>query len=129
VQSEDSVAHKTILVVEDNQVSRDLVVELLTAAGYIVLEAEDGLGLLERVKHERPNLILMDLQLPHIDGLTLTRQLKADAETREIPVLAATAYTQPEQKAKALEAGCAGYLTKPLDVQILRKTVARLLNR
>jgi two-component system, cell cycle response regulator DivK len=123
------VAHKTILIVEDNHVSRELAIELLTAAGYIVLEAEDGRGLIERVKRERPNLILMDLQLPHIDGLTLTRQLKADAETREIPVVMATAYTQPEQEAMALEAGCAGYLTKPLDVQILRKTVARLLNR
>jgi len=121
------VAHKTILVVEDNQVSRELAVELLTAAGCIVLEAEDGLGLIERVKRERPNLILMDLQLPHIDGLTLIRQLKADAETREIPVLAATAYTQPEQKARALEAGCADYLTKPLDIKAVLSTIARFL--
>jgi two-component system, cell cycle response regulator DivK len=120
------VVHKTILVVEDNQVSRELAVELLTAAGYIVLEAEDGLGLIERVKRERPNLILMDLQLPHIDGLTLTRQLKADAETREIPVLATTAYTQPEQKARALEAGCADYLTKPLDIKAVLSTIANL---
>lgn len=118
-----------ILVVEDNQVSRELVVALLTAAGYTVLEAEDGRGLLERVRRERPNLILMDLQLPHIDGLTLTRQLKTDAETREIPVLAATAYAQPELEARALEAGCVGYLTKPLDTQILLKTVARILDR
>lgn len=123
------MAHKTVLIVEDNHVSRELAVELLTAAGYIVLEAEDGRGLLERVKRERPNLILMDLQLPHIDGLTLTRQLKADAETREIPVLAATAYTQPEQKARALEAGCADYLTKPLDTQAVLSTIARFLGR
>ena len=121
------MAHKTILVVEDNQVSRELAVELLTAAGYTVLEAEDGLGLIERVKRERPNLILMDLQLPHIDGLTLIRQLKADAETREIPVLAETAYTQPEQKARALEAGCADYLTKPLDIKAVLSTIARFL--
>ncbi|MGB4782946.1 response regulator [Candidatus Methylomirabilis sp.] len=121
------MVHKTILVVEDHQVSRDLVVELLTAAGYIVLEAEDGLGLIERVKRERPNLILMDLQLPRIDGFTLIRQLKADAETREIPVLAVTAYTQPEQKASALDAGCAYYLTKPLDTQAVLSVVARFL--
>ena len=123
------MVHKTILVVEDHQVSRDLVVELLTAAGYIVLEAEDGLGLIERVKRERPNLILMDLQLPRIDGFTLIRQLKADAETREIPVLAVTAYTQPEQKASALDAGCAYYLTKPLDTQAVLSVVARFLGR
>lgn len=121
------MVHKTILVVEDHQVSRDLVVELLTAAGYIVLEAEDGLGLIERVKRERPNLILMDLQLPRIDGFTLIRQLKADAETREIPILAVTAYTQPEQKASALDAGCAYYLTKPLDTQAVLSVVARFL--
>lgn len=119
----------TILVVEDNEVSRELAVALLTAEGYTVLEAEDGRGLLERVKRERPDLILMDIQLPHIDGLTLTRQLKADAETCRIPVLAATAYAQPEQEMKALEAGCAGYLTKPLDIQTLLKTIASLLNR
>lgn len=123
------MVHKTILVVEDHQVSRDLVVELLTAAGYIVLEAEDGLGLIERVKRERSNLILMDLQLPHIDGFTLIRQLKADAETREIPVLAVTAYTQPEQKASALDAGCAYYLTKPLDTQAVLSVVARFLGQ
>ncbi len=118
-----------ILVVEDDQASRELVVAVLAAAGHTVLEAEDGRGLLERVKRERPNLILMDLQLPRIDGFTLTRQLKADAETREIPVLAATAYAQPEQEARALEVGCAGYLTKPLDTQTLLKTVARILDR
>ncbi|WP_337286373.1 response regulator [Candidatus Methylomirabilis sp.] len=117
-----------ILIVEDHEVSRELAVALLTAAGYTVLEAEDGRGLLDRVKRERPSLILMDLQLPHIDGFTLTRQLKADAETCQIPVLAATAYAQPEQEIKALEAGCVGYLTKPLDVQTLLKTVARLLD-
>lgn len=119
----------TILVVEDHEVSRELAVALLTAAGYTALEAEDGRGLLERVRRERPDLILMDLQLPHIDGLTLTRQLKADTETRQIPVLVVTAYTQPEQEMKALEAGCVGFLTKPLDAQTLLKTVACLLDR
>lgn len=123
------MAQAVILVVEDNQASRELAVAILTAAGYTILEAEDGRGLLERVKRERPNLILMDIQLPHIDGLTLTRQLKTDAETRQIPVLAATARIHPEQEASALEAGCSGYLTKPLDAQILLITVARLLHR
>lgn len=123
------MAQAAILVVEDHEGSRELAVALLTAAGYTVLEAEDGHGLLERVKRERPSLILMDLQLPHIDGFALTRQLKADAETRQIPVLAATAYVQPEHEIRALEAGCVGYLTKPLDIQTLLKTVACLLDR
>jgi CheY-like chemotaxis protein len=118
-----------ILIVEDNQANRELAAALLTMAGYAVLAAEDGRGLLERVKRERPNLVLMDIQLPHIDGLTLTRQLKADAETREIPVVAATARIHSEQEAIALEAGCAAYLTKPLDSQLLLITVAQLLKR
>lgn len=122
------MSRPVILIVEDNQAHRELVAVLLTAGGYTVLEAEDGRDLLERVKRERPHLILMDIQLPFADGLTLTRQLKADTETCRIPVLAATAYAQPEQEIKALEAGCVGYLTKPLDVQTLLKTVARLLD-
>lgn len=125
----EQMTQPVIMVVEDNQANRELAVALLTAAGYTILTAEDGRGLIERVKRKRPNLILIDLQLPYIDGLTLTRQLKADAETQEIPVLMATARIYPEQEAMALEAGCAGYFTKPLDHRILRITVARLLNR
>ena len=123
------MTHAVILIVEDDPMGRELAAELLMAAGYTVLEAEDGRGLLERVKRARPNLILMDLQLPGIDGFTLIRDLKADAATREIPVVVITAFSQPESHAKALEAGCAAYLTKPLDSKLLLKTVATLLTR
>jgi CheY-like chemotaxis protein len=116
------------MIVEDNQAHRELAGTLLTAVGYTVLEAEDGRDLLERVKRERPNLILMDLQLPYIDGLTLTRQLKADAETRAIPVLAVTAYGYPELETQLLEAGCVGYLAKPFRAQTFLRTIASLLN-
>ena len=75
-----------ILVVEDDPLSRELVADLLEAAGYTVLQAEDGVGLVERVKRERPALILLDLQLPGVDGFTLARQLKADPEPRAIPL-------------------------------------------
>lgn len=118
-----------ILIVEDDPPGRELAQEILDVAGYTVLSAEDGRGLLERVKLERPDLILMDLQLPGVDGLTLVRQLKADDETRQIPVVMTTAYAQPEPHAKALEAGCAAYLTKPLDPPVLLQTVANLLKR
>jgi CheY-like chemotaxis protein len=118
-----------ILIVDDDPLSRELATEILDTAGYTVLQAEDGVGLLERVKTERPDLILMDLQLPRIDGFTLIRDLKAHEETRQIPVVVTTAYSQPEPQAKALEAGCAAYLTKPLDSHVLLRTVADVLAR
>ena len=106
----------------------ELLIIALEGRGYTVLGAEDGLGLLERVKAERPALIIMDLQLPRIDGFTLTRQLKADAETRDIPVLAASAFAKPEDQVLALEVGCVATLTKPLNLAVLFETVARLLS-
>ena len=121
--------HRTILVVEDNPLNRELVVDLLEGAGYAVLQAEGGVGLLERVKAAQPGLILLDLQLPGLDGVTLARQLKADLATREIPVLAMTAYARLEDQERAMEAGCDGYLRKPIDTQAFLQTVARHLGR
>jgi signal transduction histidine kinase/CheY-like chemotaxis protein len=118
-----------ILVVEDHPRGRRLVVDLLAAEGHTVFQAEDGVGLLDRVKQERPDLILLDLQLPEIDGLTLARQLKADAETHGIPLLAITAHAQPEDHAKALAAGFADYLTKPLDTEKFIQAVGHALAR
>lgn len=116
-----------ILVVEDNPLNRALIVDCLQDAGYRVLEAEDGVGLLERVKQERPALILLDLQLPGVDGLTLARRLKADLETESLPIIAVTAYARSEDRTHALAAGCAGYLTKPLDMAALIRSVAQML--
>lgn len=121
------MAQEKILIVEDHPLNREMVVTVLQARGYTVLEAEDGLGLLERVKAERPALIIMDLQLPKIDGFTLTRQLKSDAETQGIPVLATSAFAKSEDQARALEVGCATFLTKPLDMPVFLETVAALL--
>lgn len=123
------MARRTILVVEDNPLNRELVVDLLEAAGYTVLQAEDGLGLLERVKQEQPDLILLDLQLPGVDGFTLARQLKADPETQAIPLIAMTAYAMPGDQAQALEAGCNGYLPKPLNTKELLQTITRILGQ
>lgn len=123
------MAHRTILVVEDNPLNRELVVDLLEGAGYTVLQAEGGVGLLDRVKAAQPGLILLDLQLPGLDGVTLARQLKADRATREIPVLAMTAYARLEDQERAMEAGCDGYLRKPLDTQGFLQAVARHLGR
>jgi two-component system cell cycle response regulator/two-component system cell cycle response regulator DivK len=123
------MAHHTVLVVEDNPLNRELVVDLLEGAGYTVLQADEGVGLLERVRAGQPGLILLDLQLPGLDGVTLARQLKADPATREIPVLAMTAYARVEDQERAMEAGCDGYLRKPLDTRALLQTVARHLGR
>ncbi len=116
-----------ILIVEDDPLGCELAKEIFTTAGYTALSVEDGVGLLERVKRERPDLILMDLQLPGTDGVTLARQLKADDETRSIPIVMTTAYALPEPYVEALEAGCAAYLTKPFDSRILLQTVADAL--
>lgn len=121
------MADTTILVVEDDPLGRELVVEILGAAGYTVLEAEDGRGLLERVKRERPDLILLDLQLPGIDGFTLIQGLRADPATEQIPILVMSAYARPAVQAQALAAGCSGFIAKPFDTRELLCTVARVL--
>jgi len=121
------MAKGKILVVEDHLLNRELVAAVLEGAGHTVLEANDGIGLPQRVQAELPDLILMDMQLPGIHGLTLIRQLKADPATRGIPILVMTAYSDPETQAQALKAGCAGYFSKPLDLEHLVQTIALLL--
>lgn len=123
------MSRRTILVVDDHPLNRELLADLLEPAGYTVLQAEDGTGLLERVQRERPDLILLDLKLPGLDGFTLARQLKAHSGTRGVPVVAITADLLPDKQAWALEAGCDGYLRKPLDPQELFEVVTRMLGR
>jgi CheY-like chemotaxis protein len=114
---------KTILVVEDNRLNRELAVDLLEVAGYAVLQAEDGNGLLERVQREQPHLIMLDLQLPGVDGFTLLRQLKADPGLGRVPVLVVSAYARREDQERAMAAGCDGYLTKPLTPRKVREAL------
>ncbi|HEX4823286.1 MAG TPA: ATP-binding protein [Candidatus Polarisedimenticolaceae bacterium] len=104
----------TVLVVEDNPVNRKLARNVLRARGYRVLEADTGEEGIELARRERPHLILMDLQLPGLDGMEATRRLKADPQTREIPVVALSAHAQDADEARAREAGCAGYIAKPI---------------
>lgn len=121
------MAHQTILVVDDHPLNRELVADLLDSADCTVLQAEDGVGLIERVKREKPDLILLDLKLPGPDGFTLARQLKADPATRAVPIVALTADLLPDKRAWALKAGCDGFLRKPVDARELVETVARFL--
>jgi signal transduction histidine kinase len=105
---------RTVLVVEDNPVNRKLARNVLRARGYRVLEADTGEEGIELARRERPHLILMDLQLPGLDGMEATRRLKADPATREIPVVALSAHAQDADEERAREAGCAGYIAKPI---------------
>jgi len=112
-----------ILVVEDNQDNRELVVKVLKINGYKVIEAVDGEEALEKTKTENPDLILMDLFIPKIDGYEVTRRLKSDKELKHIPVIALTAHAMKGDMEVALAAGCDGYMPKPIDVRELPKQI------
>jgi CheY-like chemotaxis protein len=116
-----------ILVVDDNPSNTKLLAFLLTAKGYHVHTAANADEALAVLAEHRPRLILMDIQLPGMDGLTLTKQLKADPATRDIPVLAATAYAMKGDEERARAAGCDGYFTKPIDTRRLPIEIARFL--
>jgi two-component system, cell cycle response regulator DivK len=121
------MAGEKILLVEDNPVNRRLAVFLLRAHGYEVREATTGLEALEMLEKERPDLIVMDIQLPGMDGLEVTRKIKAQPATADIPVIAVTSYAMKGDREKALAAGCVGYVTKPIDKNIfIREIAARL---
>lgn len=109
------MAKKNILVVEDNQVNRRLAEFLLRSQGYRVHEAATAEEALQMLKTEIPDLIVMDIQLPGMDGLEATRIIKDKAATSHIPVVAVTSYAMPGDREKALAAGCAGYIVKPID--------------
>ena len=116
-----------ILIVDDNVTNLKLVAYLMKAKGYEVATAVDAETALAAVRTARPRLILMDLQLPGVDGLELTKQLKADPETREIIVIAVTAYAMKGDQDRAIAAGCDDYVTKPIDTRQLPETIARHL--
>jgi CheY-like chemotaxis protein len=114
-----------ILIVDDNPTNLKLVTFLVKSFGYQVETAVDADSTLKAVHANAPDAILMDIQLPGIDGLELTRQLKADAATRAIAVIALTAYAMKGDREKALAAGCDDYMTKPIDARMLRAVIAR----
>lgn len=116
-----------ILVVEDNIVNLELLIALLEQEGCEVLVAETADAGLRLAKTAQPTLILMDVQLPGMTGYEATRHLKADPVTAAIPVVALTALAMQGEAERAKAAGCAGYLTKPLDTQVFRETLRQLL--
>jgi two-component system cell cycle response regulator DivK len=118
---------KKILIVDDNQDSRELVVKILKTRGYQTIEALDGEEALEKAVAERPDLILMDRSLPKIDGYEVTRRLKNQDEFKDIPIVALTAHAMRGDREKALEAGCEGYISKPINVRELPELIMSYL--
>jgi two-component system, cell cycle response regulator len=116
-----------VLVVEDNPLNMKLVRTLLQLGKYQVIEAANALNGIQKAKEEMPDLILMDIQLPDMDGLSATRLIKKDPSTEAIPVIAITAYAMHGDDQKALDAGCLGYITKPIDTKSFLETISRHL--
>ena len=116
-----------ILVVEDNPANQMLIEAVLTGAGYTTAVVGSAPEALESIGDRRPDLILMDIQLPGMDGLSLTRRLKADPGTASIPVVALTAHALASDQQLSLDAGCVGYITKPFDTRLLPDQVAGFL--
>jgi CheY-like chemotaxis protein len=116
-----------LLVIEDNEMNRDMLSRRLARRGYEVLNARDGVEGIEAARIHLPDLILMDLSLPKMDGWTATRILKSDAKTRHIPVIALTAHAMEGDREKALSAGCDAFDTKPVEITRLIEIMNRLL--
>ncbi len=118
---------KTVLVVEDNELNMKLVRDLLRFADYAVIEAWDAETGLELAQTHQPDLILMDIQLPGMDGLTATQHIRRDANLKHTPVVALSSYAMNGDKQKALDAGCTGYLTKPIKTRSYIQDLVRII--
>jgi two-component system cell cycle response regulator DivK len=118
-----------ILVVDDQPANAILLAFVLSSAGHEVRTADRAAAALACIAEWSPDLVLMDLQLPGIDGFELTARLRRDPTTRDLPIIAVTAYAMKGDEARALDAGCDGYLSKPIDTRTLAKTVAEHLER
>jgi two-component system, cell cycle response regulator DivK len=118
---------KKILIVEDNDLNLKLFNDLLEAHGYETVEIRDGLDAVAVVKRHRPDLILMDIQLPEISGLDVTKKLKADKEICDIPVIAVTAFAMKDDEEKIMRAGCQAYISKPISIVSFLDTIRKFL--
>jgi CheY-like chemotaxis protein len=123
------MASEPILVIDDNPQNLKLAMVILCGEGYDVRTAIDAEDALKVLKSFTPRLILIDVQLPGIDGLALTRQLKADPTRRGMVIIAVTSYAMKGDDQKAFAAGCDGYMSKPIDIEALQRIVAQLLAR
>ncbi len=119
---------QTILIVEDNELNMKLFNDLLQAHGYETMQTMDGRDVLQLARENRPDLIIMDIQLPEISGLEVTKMLKADDELKDIPVIAVTSFAMKGDEEKIREGGCEGYIAKPISVPTFLETVTKFLS-
>lgn len=122
-----SGAGKTVLIVEDNELNMKLFHDLMEAHGYNILQTRDGMEALKLARQHRPDLILMDIQLPEVSGLEVTKWIKEDDDLRAIPVIAVTAFAMKGDEEKILQGGCEAYIAKPISVTQFLSTVERFL--
>lgn len=118
---------KTVLIVEDNELNMKLFNDLLEANGYRTVQTRNGVEAVDLARQHRPDLILMDIQLPEVSGLQVTQWLKADSELRSIPVIAITAFAMKGDEEKIRQGGCEAYLSKPISVTKFLETVRNYL--
>ena len=118
---------KTVLIVEDNELNMKLFHDLLDAHGYKTLQTRSGIEALKIAREQRPHLILMDIQLPEVSGLEVTKWLKDDEELREIPVIAVTAFAMKGDEQRIRQGGCEAYISKPISIGTFLETVRRYL--
>ena len=118
---------KTVLIVEDNELNMKLFHDLLDAHGYRTLQTRSGIDALKLAREHRPHLILMDIQLPEVSGLEVTKWLKDDEELRDIPVIAVTAFAMKGDEERIRQGGCEAYISKPISIGTFLETVRRYL--
>lgn len=118
---------KTVLIVEDNELNMKLFHDLLDAHGYRTLQTKDGMEALAMVRQHRPDLILMDIQLPEVSGLEVTKWLKEDDELRSIPVIAVTAFAMKGDEERIRQGGCEAYISKPISITSFIQTIKTYL--
>ena len=118
---------KTVLIVEDNELNMKLFHDLLDAHGYRTIQTRDGLEALDLARKHAPDLILMDIQLPEVSGLEVTKWLKEDGELKQIPVIAVTAFATKGDEEKIRQGGCEDYISKPISVMQFLDTVRKFL--
>lgn len=118
---------KKILIIEDNELNRKLITSLLRLKNFNVLEAEDAETGIEIARESIPDLILMDIQLPGMDGLAATRLLKNDDNLKDIPIVAVTSYAMSGDEDKAIAAGCVGYITKPIETRKFLQSISEYI--
>lgn len=118
---------KQVMIVEDNELNMKLFRDLIEASGYTTIQTRNGMEALDLARKYRPDLILMDIQLPEVSGLVVTKWLKDDDDLAHIPVIAVTAFAMKGDEERILQGGCEGYISKPISVPHFLETIARYI--